>query len=70
MSDAAERVALARYTAQAEEARRNAQIAEEEAHVSESFAQSGLLEHARQLREQAERFDRYAEEIRSRGVSS
>lgn len=48
------------YAEQAAEARRAAQIAQEEADVSTGFHRTALLDHANQLREKAERFDQYA----------
>lgn len=50
------------YREQAAEARRLAQIAREEADVSEGFRKNELLDHAAQLSRRAEMLERFADE--------
>lgn len=52
------------YTAQAQEARREAQVARDEADVSEGFQRTALLDRAQQLDARAKRLERYAAEQR------
>lgn len=55
---------IERYERQAEDDRRNAQIAQEEADTKEGFQRSALLDKAERLRRRAEDYDTFAAQAR------